>query len=197
MTRDYAPLNVIPLQKGVAYAQPTQALAATVTLDSPAIDVMTDFSKTTAVIVNHAESVDEAHLRMRQRGVRLLLVLDETRRVLGIVTATDVMGEKPMQVSEARRVPHHDVTVAEIMTPQASLEVLKIEDVRAAKVGHLVATLKRVGRQHSVVVETGADGRQTVRGLISISQVARQLGVPIQTSEVARTFAEIEATLSH
>jgi hypothetical protein len=35
-----------------------------------------------------------------------------------------------------------------------------------------------------------------VRGLFSATQIARQLGVVIATSEVARTFSEIEAQLA-
>jgi hypothetical protein len=35
-----------------------------------------------------------------------------------------------------------------------------------------------------------------VRGIFSVSQLARQLGVPVpQAGEVARTFAQIEAAL--
>jgi hypothetical protein len=38
--------------------------------------------------------------------------------------------------------------------------------------------------------------RAMVRGIFSLSQIARQLGVAVQTSgEVARTFAEIESAL--
>jgi hypothetical protein len=70
-----------------------------------------------------------------------------------------------------------------------------MEDVRASKVGHIVATLQRAGRQHAMVVDYDAKGRQTVRGLFSATQIARQLGVAIPTTEVARTFSEIEATL--
>lgn len=33
-------------------------------------------------------------------------------------------------------------------------------------------------------------------GVFSASQVARQLGIPLHTTEVARTFAEIEAVIS-
>jgi CBS domain-containing protein len=196
MIRDYAPLKTIPLEKGVGFAQPAQDMSARASLDSPALDVMTDLSSISAVIVRPAESVDEAHRRMRQRGVRLLLVIDESRRVAGIVTATDVLGEKPMQASQARGVPHKDVMVADIMTPQAILEVLQLDDVRHAKVGHVAATLERVGQQHALVVDTGKDGHQSVRGLFSASQIARQLGMAIQTAEIANTFAEIEATLS-
>jgi CBS-domain-containing membrane protein len=196
MVRNYPPLPAIPLQRGAGYAQPVQNLSANVTLDSPAFEVMTDLSKAAAVIVTRAENVDEAHSRMRQRGVRQLLVVDDARRVVGIVTATDVLGEKPMQASQARGVPHTEVMVADIMTPQASLEVLQLEEVRYAKVGHVVSTLQRAGRQHAAVVEVGADGKQLIRGLFSATQIARQLGVPVQTSEIASTFAEIEATLA-
>jgi len=86
--------------------------------------------------------------------------------------------------------------VRDVMTPQEKLEVLEMADVRAAKVGHVVATLKKAGRQHAVVVERDARGRQLVRGLFSATQVARQLGVTIQTSEIARTFSEIESMLA-
>jgi hypothetical protein len=34
-----------------------------------------------------------------------------------------------------------------------------------------------------------------IRGIFSASQIARQLGVPLQISELASTFAEIEQAL--
>ena len=58
------------------------------------------------------------------------------------------------------------------------------------------ATLKAAGRQHAVVVDVDEQGRQKVRGIFSASQIARQLGVVIQTTEIARTFAEVEAMLA-
>jgi hypothetical protein len=60
------------------------------------------------------------------------------------------------------------------------------------RVGHVVATLKAVGRKHLMVSEE--NGRR-VRGLLSASQVARQLGIEVQTFEVASSFAEVEAAL--
>ena len=65
-----------------------------------------------------------------------------------------------------------------------------------AKVGDILATLKASGRQHAMVVEENADGSQTVRGLFSVTQIARQLGVKVKTAEVAKVFAEIEAAVS-
>jgi signal-transduction protein with cAMP-binding, CBS, and nucleotidyltransferase domain len=191
------------LDSGAGYAQPTQAIPDRVGLDDPAQHVMTDFRSVAAVIILSGDTVEEAHRRMIQRGVRLLLVVDQDRRVVGVVTATDILGEKPMQVIAHRGIRREELLVRDIMTAQEHLEVLSMNDVRAAKVGHIVATLKRSGRQHAIAVDQDSRGRhdqdsrgrQTVRGLFSATQVARQLGVVISTSEIARTFSEIEAQL--
>lgn len=197
MTRDYPAIKPVALEEDSGYAQPSQAVPERVRIDSPAVDVMTDLTRVTAVIVLPGDTVDEAHRRMIQRGVRLLLVVDQDRRVHGIVTANDVLGEKPVKVAVQRGVPRSDVQVRDIMTPRAMLEVLDLSEVESANVGHVVATLKAAGRQHTLVVDRDANGRQRVRGVFSATQIARQLGVAIATEAVARTFADIEASLRH
>jgi len=194
--RDYAPLPFALLQAGAGYAQPTQALPEKITLDDAALGAMTDLARVATVIILAGDTVDEAHRRMIQRGVRLLLVVDQDRRVVGLITATDILGEKPVLYASERGLRREEVLVRDIMTPQERLEVLSLADIRAAKVGHVVATLKKAGRQHAVVVEPDGQGRQVVRGLYSATQIARQLGASIQTTEIARTFSEIEATLA-
>jgi len=74
--------------------------------------------------------------------------------------------------------------------------VLKIEDVQKAQVGQIVASLKKSRRQHVLVAAEGADGKQAVCGLFSITQIARQLGAQVQSFELAHTFAEIEAVIA-
>lgn len=197
MTRQYHAIPHKSLDTEIAYAQPTQAAPERVHLGSPALDVMTDLARVTAVIILQGDTVDEAHSRMIQRGVRLLLVVDADRRVHGIVTANDVLGEKPVTVSAQRGVLRSELQVRDIMTPRAALEVLDLHDVQTASVGHIVATLKQAGRQHSLVVDHDGKGRQRIRGVFSATQIARQLGIAITTEAVARTFAEIEARLGH
>ncbi len=184
------------LQAGSGYAQPSQAVPESITLDDEAASVMTDLTRVTAVIILPGDTVDEAQRRMIQRGVRLLLVVDQDRKVVGLITATDILGEKPVLAASERGLRREEVLVRDIMTPQVRLEVLSMADVRTAKVGHVVATLQRAGRQHAIVVDRDPKGRQVVRGLYSATQIARQLGVSIQTSEIARTFSEIESMLA-
>ena len=81
------------------------------------------------------------------------------------------------------------------MTPIDAVVAMNLEDVRAAKVGHIVASLKQAGRHHELVAEIKKLGEVHIRGIFSASQIARQLGVPLQITELARTFAEIEEAL--
>ena len=65
------------------------------------------------------------------------------------------------------------------------------------QIERILATLKAAGRQHTLVVDQDSKGRQRVRGVFSATQIARQLGIAITTEAVARTFADIEASLGH
>lgn len=196
MLRNYPPLPFVVLPQGTSYAQPTQLALDRVQLDSPAADAMTDLTRVAAVIVLAGDPVDEAHRRMIQRGVRLLLVVDQDRKVKGVITANDVAGERPVQIAVQQGIHRDEVLVRNVMTPCTSLHVLNMEQVRAAKVGHIVATLDLAGRQHTLVVDRSEKGDIRLRGIFSTTQIFRQLNMTIQTGVPASTFAEIEAELS-
>src|SRR3989304_7380727 len=93
----YTPLSASLLQPGTGFCSPTQALPERVGLEDSALDVMTDLTRVSAVVIRPIDNIDEAHQRMVQRGVRLLLVLDHDRPVTGPITATDIPGEKPVE----------------------------------------------------------------------------------------------------
>jgi CBS-domain-containing membrane protein len=196
MLRDFQVLPFVLLPPSVGYAQPTQPTLDRVLLDSPAIDVMTDLTQMTAVIILAGDTVDEAFRRMVQRGVRLLLVVDQDRKVLGVTTANDVAGEKPVQIAAQQGIHRDEVQVRDCMTPCANMQVLDLDQVQSAKVGHIVATLKQAGRQHTLVVERSNKSAPRLRGIFSTTQIMRQLGMTLQTNPVANTFAEIEAQLA-
>ncbi|HEU0283479.1 MAG TPA: CBS domain-containing protein [Gallionella sp.] len=196
MIKEYAPLQSFPLKVGSSFARPTQSLPERVRLGDPAINVMTDLSKVSVVSVRAMTSMDKANAKMIRYGVRMLLVLDDNDQVTGLLTATDVLGEKPMHFLQNMGGTHADIMARDIMVTQRELEVLKMEDVQNAKVGQIVASLKKSHRQHALVVAENTDGKQTVCGLFSATQIARQLGAQIQSFELAHTFAEIEAVIA-
>lgn len=193
----YKPLRQASLDQCASYYQAEPQPMRSVTLDSPALDVMTDLRRVQAVTIGPDATLTSVNKTMMRNTVRSLLVADERRCILGIITSTDTMGEKPMQIVLERGIRHEEVLVRDIMTPRDRLEVLEMEDVRVAEVGHVVATLKWSGRQHALVAEEDASGRQRIRGIFSASQIARQLGMAINATQIASTFAEIEAAIAH
>lgn len=197
MANAYKRLGSVWLEAGAGYHQPASFSPQPVGADSPALEVMTDLRLVPAATIDPETHIDVANQAMIARGVRSLLVVDRTGNVIGLVTARDILGERPMQVVTKRGVKHDEIRVEDVMTPREQIEVLDFSEVLRARVGGIVETLKHSGRQHALVVDRDVTAnRQMVRGIFSASQVARQLGIPLHSTEVARTFAEIEAAIA-
>ena len=206
MDREYQALPIHELGEGAGYRRPTQPKASQVTVESRALEVMTDLLRASPATIRPQAPIEGANQYMISRGVRLLLVVDERDSVLGVLTSTDILGEKALRAALDLGVRRGELTVGDLMTPARQVEVLALADVEGARVGHVLETLRRGGRQHALVVDVDLLPaaslidpplhRVMVRGIFSLSQLARQIGVPLQGGgEVARTFSEIEAAL--
>lgn len=193
MEREYDPLPLRALGDGAGFRRPTQREAARVAAASPALEAITDLTRVSPATIRPGAPLAGANQLMITRGVRLLLVVDEAHEtVLGLLSASDILGERPMLVATGRGLRRDDLSVADVMTPAADVEALALADVEGARVGHVVETLRRSGRQHALVV----DGARKVRGIFSLSQISRQLGLALPAAgETALTFSQIEAAL--
>lgn len=196
MTRTYAPLASSGIVGGVGFDKPPMGEYSPVSIDDPAETVMTDFRAVRALTIQATTSMQSANNKMIANGVRMLLVVDIHNFVIGLITATDILGEKPVRIVQERGIDRTEVLVGDIMTPRERMEAVDMRDLAHARVGHVVATLRAMGRRHALVVETDDSGRQSVRGLFSATQVEKQLGTSIETTEVARNFAEVGELLT-
>jgi CBS domain-containing protein len=193
---EYTPIASTTLESGASFHR-TERIFDLIKLDDPATAVMTDLKKISAVTIAAQAPIDAANSRMKHRGVRLLLVVDDEDTVVGLITSTDTHGAKPIQHIQKHGGTYHDIVVQDIMTTQDKLEVICMDDINRTRVGNVVATLKQAGRGHALVVDRHEqENRQVIRGIISASQIARQLDIDIPTTEIAQTFAEIEALLA-
>ncbi len=194
MERSYKAIASHKTPKVLGYHQPSTF--TTVTADSSALCVMTDLRQVSAATITQEATLAEATKTMISRGVRLLLVVDVNDDVVGLITARDTLGDKPINLVRERSCKHSDLHVSDLMVQRENIDVLSMADVLHAKVGHIVSTLKSLGRQHALVVEKDATTHVTrIRGIFSATQIGRQLGVAVQTFEVANTFADIEKAL--
>lgn len=192
-----AVLPTFRLQAGTAIAQAEPWQTQPATLDSPAVSVMTDLSRVKAATVQPQAPLRLAEQAMIYLGVRMLFVVTEMPAIEGLVTTTDLHGDRQMRLVHERGLRWDELCVADVMTALPALDAIPFAALRSASVGDLVATLQRFGRNHVLVVEPGdATTPQRVRGVVSRSQIERQTGIAIAITPIATTFAEIERALA-
>jgi len=163
-----------------------------VSLDDAATHVMTDLNEITPFNIEPTASIDATNAKMIACGVRLLFVTDSQNNLLGIVTAKDILGEKPVMYIKEHGGKREDIIVQDVMTPKDKLDVLRYNDVKRATVGDIIESLKTLGRQHTLVEEISTNGVSIIRGIFSTTQISRQLGVTIEPTALAKTFADVE-----
>jgi CBS domain-containing protein len=191
-----AALPTFRLDRGTTLAQAQPTDNAPVTLASPALAVMTDLTQVKAATTHPRTTLRQAEQAMIYQGVRMLFVVTEMPLVEGLITATDLGGDKQMRVVHERHLHYDELSVADVMTELGALDAIDYAVVRTAAVGNAVATLQRLGRNHLLVVEAAtAQTPRRVRGVISRSQVERQLGRPVDITPIANSFSEIERAL--
>ncbi len=191
-----APIDTFRLDGNFAVAQILPQAVATVTEDSPAVTVMTDLTKVRAATTGPSTGLRQAEQMMIHQGVRMLFVVTDMPSIEGLITSTDVNGDRPMRLVNERQLHHDELTVGDVMTPLHLLDAIDMGDMQSATVGNLVATLKRFGRNHLLVVEKpGAKTPRRIRGVISRAQIERQLGKPVEITQIASSFSEIERAL--
>lgn len=162
----------------IPQAQPKAG--SSVTLASPALDVMTDLAQVRAATIDPETLLDKAEQTMIQQGVRSLFVVNDYPCVAGLVTASDLMGDKPMRHVSQRNIQRKDLRVTDVMTKLSLLDALDYDGLKSANVAEVIETFKKVGHTHLLVVQAAtAGGPARIRGVISVTQIERQLGQAI------------------
>ncbi|MDH3310265.1 MAG: CBS domain-containing protein [Gammaproteobacteria bacterium] len=197
MSHPFDVLPSIPLKPGSSFGPETKPLAHA-HRDSPAVTVMTDFRTVTPVTIDTEIPIDRALKKMKTAGVRLLFVTNDAYEIIGLITANDILGERPITYTQQTRMPRSNITVAAIMTPQRGIQVLDAATVQMATVGDIIATLHALERQHALVAKIDEETQaQTVIGMFSTSQISKLLGQDVmQGTPPAHSLAEIVEKIS-
>ena len=153
----------------------------------PARELMTDFERTQPLTVAPDRHIDAALQDMVVGGVRSLLVV-EAGEFVGLVTAADLQGEKPIQFLQSPMCSsypckHADVQVRDVMTPLRELVALDDATLHRTTAGEILALLQLERLSHVLVMQSAGDGERSVRGVFSRTRLERSLAEPTQTNE--------------
>jgi len=193
MLSNYKPIKYSALSTETQLAQPIH----TVLLEDRAVNVMTDLNKIRTFTIEATATLEFAVTKMIACGVRLLFVMNSENVLVGLVTASDLLGEKPILYLQKNGGAREHILIQDLMTPRESLKTLQLSDVSRSRVGDIVETMLEFGRQHILVVDFQKENHnEYICGLFSTTQISRQLGTTIDVSPRANTFAEVENAIA-
>ncbi len=162
----------------------------------PALSLFTDLQHGPCVVASHQDSLPHTlHLMMRA-GVRMVFVAGADGALVGMVTAEDLQGERPVKRASDHHVPHRELTVADVMVPLGQWDTVDLSKVRTARLGDIAATLHEHGLRYLLVTQR-KDGQTTLRGLFSARRLELALSTVIEPDLHSRSFAELEQVLAH
>lgn len=163
-------------------------------LDEPAIAVMTDHRLEKANMCLANKSIDRAMKQMAENNTNMLLVTNEDQVVIGLITSADISGEKPIQYVQETGKTRDQLCVRHLMTPIKSLPVMEISKILDSSIGDVLHTLNEIGSEF-ILVSSLQDGVPAIRGIFSARSIARSLKIFFDPSPGAKTFAEFTKAL--
>ncbi len=157
----------------------TPADYSELTIKSPAVDFFTDFTINKPLVIESSLPAIETKLLMKKAHVRLKLVINEKEQLVGIVSADDLLDRKIVQ-KLGKGDNRQDLSITDFMTPRDKLSVLEFSEVENANIGAVIHSLKSLGQQHCLVVDSSVNA---IRGLFSASDISRKLKVDIDIQD--------------
>lgn len=149
--------------------------------EAPALEAMTDFAVECPVVVAPERHIDDALQDMKLFGVRALVVLEDGS-VRGLISAYDILGERPIQFLSSPNCTGNpcrraDIHVADVMTPLEDLPVLNFTWVRGATLRDVRTVFSATVHMHLLVLQGDVKSNaQVARGLFSRTRLDRHLG---------------------
>ena len=162
----------------------------------PALSLLTDLQQSACVVASHLDGLEQTlHLMMRS-GVRMAFVSGADGALVGMVSAEDIQGERPVLRASSQHVPHRELTLVDVMVPVSSWDVVDLSAVRTARLGDIAATMHEHNLRYLLVTQAKS-GHTFLRGLFSARRLEMALGQTINGDAHSRSFAELESVLAH
>ena len=143
-------------------------------LDDPALNVMRDFSFHHPSTCSESTLLNEAIAIIKTSHDYMLLVLNQDNRPIGILSSSDLFGEKPIQIQQQKRIERELIQVHMLMTHIETLPIYNYETIHHARVGNVVNSLKKLHALYALVGQHTDQG-PILRGLFTTSQINKQL----------------------
>lgn len=162
----------------------------------PALNLLTDLRHSACVVASHRDGLDQTLHLMLRAGVRMVFVAGADGQLVGMVTAEDIQGERPVVRASSQKVHHGELTLSDVMIPVSHWDTVDLAQVRTARLGDVAATMHEHGLRYLLVTQT-KNGSTMLRGLFSARRLEMAMNTTIEPDLHSRSFAELEQALAH
>ncbi len=157
-----------------------------VSLDTPATDVLTDFTQQKPLVLEDSVTAAEARTLMQRAHVRLKIVVDANNHFLGVVSLQDLDNQSLIK-KQAEGFKPEELRVTDFMRRRSELKAFSYAELAQARIRDVIQALRCSGQQHCLVIDRE---NHAIRGIISASDLARKLHLPIEI-ENRSSFAHV------
>jgi CBS domain-containing protein len=144
-------------------------------LMSPATDIFTDFKKYRALVIEGETTAVDALKLMAKTHVQMKIVMSKENDFIGIIS-TQELTERKIIAAVAKGSERNEILVSDFMLSRNTLHAFDFKELEKATVNDVVGALENYGLRHCLVLDRE---RHHIRGVISTSDVARKLHLPI------------------
>lgn len=155
-------------------------------LSSPALAIFTDFKNHRPLTIEGSTPAIDVEAMMRKAHVKMKLVVDAGNEFIGTISLDD-LDEQHFMTMIANGYERGEILTSDLMTPKQQIMALSLAELEQANINDVVRAPRESGQQHCLVVDHSG---QQIRGLISASDVARRLHIPIRIERIP-TFTDI------
>lgn len=163
-----------------------------VNMDTPAIEVMDDFTQFNPVAVHYLFSYEHIKDVLTDTHSEYALIEDNQGLVVGLLPITDLMGLRSMIRAVEFRQPLKDLVGRDLMTSITDIPVLEMDDIERSKVGDVVFTFKK----HFINYLSVVDDSYRLRGIFSARKLSKALDMQLDVGIQSQSVIEIAQAIN-
>ncbi|WP_337879522.1 histidine kinase [Rheinheimera sp.] len=177
-------LNLFAVETADHLVQPAEF--ADTSLDTAALEFVTDFKHNSPMMIDAETCAVEAEDMMKHEHSKLKLVIDANQEMIGLISFEQLSIQNVLQ-RMGKGINRKDLTVADLMLPRSEVKALAYQQLQHCSIGDVLHTLQSHGEQYCLVIDTDS---HHIRGLMSAADIASRLHVPVHI-EKTPTFLNI------
>ena len=144
--------------------------------EDDALVALTDFKTLTPLLAKPDRSMMEIRKLMEATGMPLVLIIGAGHDVSGVLSYEEILSDIPLRLMEDARIERKEILLKMVMQPLANVPMIYLEQLKYAKVGHILHTLKESASSYLLVLEDDKyTGKKMIRGAFLSSHISKIL----------------------